>query len=47
MRIVQELQFQLKLRVYHEVSVLKPDEQEYEYVNCHPNTGLLNAVGPA
>jgi aldoxime dehydratase len=46
MRIVQELQFQLKLRVYHEVSVLKPDEQEYEYVNCHPNTGLLNGVSP-
>ncbi len=44
MRIVQELQFQLKLRVYHEVSVLKPDEQEYEYINCHPRTGLLNAV---
>lgn len=47
MRIVQELQFQLKLRVYHEVSVLKPDEQEYEYINCHPKTGLLNAVVPA
>ncbi|MEJ7686971.1 MAG: phenylacetaldoxime dehydratase family protein [Variovorax sp.] len=46
MRIVQELEFQLKLRVYHEVSVLKPDEQEYEYINCHPKTGLLNAVSP-
>lgn len=30
--------------VYHEVSVLKSEEQEYEYINCHPNTGLLNAV---
>jgi aldoxime dehydratase len=44
MRIVQELQFQLKLRVYHEVSVLKADEQYYEYVNCHPKTGLLNGI---
>ena len=44
MRIVQELQFQLKLRVYHEVSVLKPDEQDYEYINCHPRTGLLAAL---
>lgn len=44
MRIVQELQFQLKLRVYHEVCVLKPDEQEYEYINCHPKTGLLNGL---
>lgn len=44
MRIVQELQFQLKLRVYHEVTVLKPDEQEYEYINCHAKTGLMNGV---
>jgi len=44
MRIVQEMQFQLKLRLYHEVSVLKPDEQEYEYINCHPQTGLLNGL---
>jgi aldoxime dehydratase len=47
MRIVQELQFQLKLRVYHEVSVLQPDEQDYEYLNCHPRTGLLHALAPA
>jgi aldoxime dehydratase len=47
MRSVQELHFQLKLRVYHEVSVLKPDEQEYEYINCHARTGLLNALVPA
>jgi aldoxime dehydratase len=44
MRIVQELNFQLKLRVYHEVSVLKPDEQDYEYINCHPKTGILNGL---
>lgn len=44
MRIVQELQFQLKLRVYHEVAVLKADEQDYEYINCHAGTGLLGAL---
>ena len=44
MRIVQELNFQLKLRVYHEVSVLKPDEQDYEYINCHARTGILNGL---
>ena len=45
MRIVQELQFKLDLRLYHEVSVLGPEEQEYEYINCHPRTGVLNAIG--
>jgi aldoxime dehydratase len=44
MRIVQELNFQVQLRLYHEVSVLKPDQQDYEYLNCHPKTGLLNAL---
>jgi aldoxime dehydratase len=44
MRIVQELNFQVQLRLYHEVSVLKPDQQEYEYVNCHVGTGLLNGL---
>jgi len=46
MRIVQELNFELQLRLFHEVSVLKPDQQEYEYINCHPKTGLLNGLAP-
>jgi aldoxime dehydratase len=44
MRIVQEMNFQLKLRLYHEVSVLKANEQDYEYINCHANTGLMNGL---
>jgi aldoxime dehydratase len=44
MNIVQELEFNLKLRSWHEVAVLKTDEQEYQYVNCHPKTGLLNGL---
>lgn len=44
MRYVQALNFQVKLRVYHEVTVLKPEEQSYEYINCHPKTGLMNGL---
>ncbi len=33
-----------KLRLYHEVTVARADEQFFEYVNCHPQTGMLNAV---
>ncbi|MEJ2870496.1 phenylacetaldoxime dehydratase family protein [Actinomycetospora sp. OC33-EN08] len=36
------------LRLYHEVAVMDADSQYYEYVNCHPATGLLrDAVAPA
>ena len=35
------------LRLYHEVSVVDASDQYYEYVNCHPATGLLrDAEGP-
>jgi aldoxime dehydratase len=43
MGIVGDLNAELALRLYHEVTVLKPDEQGYEYVNCHPRTGLMRA----
>jgi aldoxime dehydratase len=33
-----------KLRLYHEVTVARADEQFFEYFNCHPQTGMLNAV---
>ena len=33
-----------KLRLYHEVTVARADEQLFEYVDCHPRTGMLNAV---
>jgi len=37
-----------KLRLYHEVSVFDRDAQRYEYVNCHPATGLMrDAAAPA
>lgn len=44
MRIVGELRGQLQLRLYHEVSVLQSTQQDYEYVNCHPATGMAITV---
>jgi aldoxime dehydratase len=32
-----------KLRLYHEVTVARADEQFFEYLDCHERTGLLNA----
>lgn len=33
-----------KLRTWHEVSILKPGEVSFEYVNCEPRTGLIPFV---
>ncbi len=33
-----------KLRLYHEVTVARADEAFFEYLDCHPQTGMLNAV---
>jgi aldoxime dehydratase len=33
-----------KLRLYREVTVARADEQFFEYFNCHPQTGMLNAA---
>lgn len=44
-RVVEGLE---KLRLYHEVSVSDGKDQTFEYVNCHPNTGMMrDAVVPA
>ncbi|MEN1833806.1 phenylacetaldoxime dehydratase family protein [Pseudomonas lijiangensis] len=42
MNYVQTLNFQIQLRLYHEVSVIPASAQFFEYVNCHPNSGLLS-----
>jgi len=44
MRTVQKLNFDLKLRLWHEVYVVAPDEQVYEYRHCHPRTGFLKQM---
>lgn len=41
MRYVQELNFNIALRLWHEIVVVPPDAQYFEYINCHPATGLL------
>jgi aldoxime dehydratase len=45
MRMVQQMNFKLQLRLYHEVSVLRAANQSFEYLNCHPKTGLLRLAG--
>jgi aldoxime dehydratase len=30
-----------RLRLYHEVTIAAADEQAFEYLNCHPDTGML------
>jgi len=32
-----------KLKLYHEVTVARTDEQLFEYLGCHDRTGLLRA----
>jgi aldoxime dehydratase len=34
-----------KLRLYHEVTVAAADQQRFEYLDCHPSTGLLRVTG--
>lgn len=33
-----------KLRLYHEMMVVKASGQSYTYFNCHPQTGMLRAL---
>jgi aldoxime dehydratase len=33
-----------KLRLYHEMSVIRAKDQAFEYFNCHRRTGMLNAL---
>lgn len=35
-----------KLRLYHEVSVFDAGHQVYEYLNCHPVTGMMRDAAP-
>ncbi|KAI0914905.1 phenylacetaldoxime dehydratase [Ustulina deusta] len=43
-RYVGKLNGIIKLRLNHEVFVLKPEQQFLEYIGCHPSTGVLTAV---
>jgi aldoxime dehydratase len=39
--MVREYGKDLKLNLWHEVSVLPSERQIFEYLNCHHDTGLL------
>ncbi len=40
LKMVQSLEGKIDIKLWHEVSVL-PKGQVFEYINCHPKTGLL------
>jgi hypothetical protein len=39
-----ELQNNVQLKLFHEVMVLQPEQQFFEYVGCHPDTGMLASL---
>ena len=39
--LATELKGDIKLKLWHEVTVVPAEMQEYEYVNCHPGTGMM------
>ncbi|MGE9552073.1 phenylacetaldoxime dehydratase family protein [Erwinia amylovora] len=41
MRYVKELNFNVALRLWHEIVVVPAESQYFEYVNCHLATGLI------
>jgi aldoxime dehydratase len=45
MRYLGTLSPAARLRLYHEVTVASADQQRFEYLDCHPATGLLRATG--
>lgn len=44
-KMYREPQFKPKMHVWVEVGVMKKNELDTEYVNCHPGTGLLPYFG--
>lgn len=42
-----ELDNNVELRLFHEVMVLRPEQQLFEYIGCHANTGMLTSAYPA
>ncbi|KAL7791418.1 heme-containing dehydratase protein [Trichoderma ceciliae] len=43
LKYAAQLNNNITLRLFHEVLVLKPEQQLFEYVRCHPETGMLVA----
>jgi hypothetical protein len=44
LQYAKQLENNVSLRLFHEVLVLKPDQQLFEYIGCHDGTGMLASV---
>lgn len=44
MKYAKEMENNLSLHLYHEVSVLEAGQQLLEYVSCHASTGMLSSI---
>jgi hypothetical protein len=44
LQYAKELQENISLRLFHEVLVLEPEQQDFEYIACHAGTGMLAAL---
>lgn len=44
MKYVQEMNFQVNLKLFHEVLSIPSQSQYFEYILCHNKTGLLNTL---
>ena len=43
-RYAKTLKNNISLRLFHEILVLRPEQQLFEYVSCHPETGMLKSL---
>lgn len=41
LKYAEELKGDVNLRLYHDVMVLSPEQQLFQYVNCHSATGMM------
>lgn len=47
MKYVKDMNFDIQLKLFHEVMSLPSKSQYFEYISCHPKTGLLNGLSIA
>ncbi|EQL35888.1 hypothetical protein BDFG_02492 [Blastomyces dermatitidis ATCC 26199] len=45
LKYAKSLDNNISLRLFHEVLVLKPEQQLFEYLGCHENSGMLVSLG--
>lgn len=47
MKMLERFDFNTHLQLWHEGTILDASHSVFEYINCHPNTGLLPYFGSA